>query len=231
MFSEIVKLVSAVAWPILLISVLWIFREQIRTLIVSRTFKFGPQGIEVAVPQQPSGETESQKLEHGLAPMSSPARAGSREVAANPSAAYSLPSFREFVTEVEQRVERELPSYMTQIGRSREDSLKHLAIDNMGALFLERTSRHLFGSQIDAINFLLANNGRSTIQNLRPLYASAASNFPTIYANYSFDQWLAFLTTWNLIRIDGDDAVLTPAGKAIITYMQIWGYLLQKPPG
>jgi hypothetical protein len=227
MFSDIVRLIIGLSWPILLAWALWFFREQIKTVLVNRTIKVRPGVLEVGLPQQ-QPPTEAQK-EPGLAPKSDLATGEARGGVALQPASSTLPAFRDFLTEVEQRLDHEMPRLMT--GRSREETLKYLSVDSSAALYLERASRYIFGSQLDAINLLLANNGRTRMENLRPLYGRAAALFPAFYNNYSFEQWLSFLTQWNLVRIEGDDCVLTPAGRAIIIYMQIWRYLVIRPVG
>src|SRR5215469_10422671 len=102
-------MVTEFLWPIIVGGALWYFRKEIRTLLASRTFKLGTQGIEVgALPPQQS-PTEAQKGEHGLAPTtvtaSGDARAaGDARGSALQTASSTLPAFRDFMTEFEQRI-------------------------------------------------------------------------------------------------------------------------------
>jgi hypothetical protein len=87
------------------------------------------------------------------------------------------------------------------------------------------------GSQLEALNLLTTLGGRLSTETLRPIYTTATTNYPHMYTNYIFEQWLSFLVTAQLIKIDDSDAVITPAGKTIIPYMQGWGYLNIRPVG
>lgn len=104
-------------------------------------------------------------------------------------------------------------------------------VDYSTALYLERASRYILGSQIDALNFLAANHNCATKKQLRPFYTAGAAGMPLAFSLYPFEQWLTFLTTWNLVSIDDVNVNLTAAGKAIVPYMQAWGYLNVRPPG
>jgi hypothetical protein len=96
---------------------------------------------------------------------------------------------------------------------------------------MERASRHIFGSQIDALNFIAGAGGRCPKAQLLPYYANAVGQYPLFYSNYSFDQWLDFLISQNLIIPDGDNLALAPGGRAIVPYMQARGYLQSRPIG
>jgi len=200
-------------------------------MIASRTFKLGPQGLEVTVPAQPPRDDQAAKLDQALTPADAATKANSAGAVSRPIPVYFIPAFQDFIAEMERRVEQDLPGYSAHLGKNTNEAIKHALVENLGALYLERASRHLFGSQIDALNFLIRNNGKARIENLRPFYAAGVSAFPTFYANYSFEQWLAFMTSWNLIKIEREDVTLAVAGKAIIPYMQNWGYLVPRPPG
>jgi hypothetical protein len=147
------------------------------------------------------------------------------------SASHFPPPVHDFIAHTEQQIENELPRYAAYLKKNTEQTLKHEFVESVAALYLGRASRHLFGSQIDVLNFLIRNNGKAAVENLRPFYAAGAAAFPVFYANYSFAQWLSFMTSWNLIQIQGTDVTLRPAGRAIIPYMQNWGYLTPRPVG
>ena len=120
---------------------------------------------------------------------------------------------------------------MREQNLTREDTFRWVAVDSWAALRLERASRFLFGSQIDAINVLNNYGGRLLTEVLRPIYLNASTTFPPLYANYTFEQWLSYLTNNGLITIEGSDVVITPSGKAIVPYMQALGYLNIRPGG
>jgi hypothetical protein len=141
------------------------------------------------------------------------------------------PPFQELVGEVEAKIDKELPALSAKLGKSREESLKHTLIDQYCGLLLERVSRFLYGSQIDVAIFLNANNNRATLAEIKRFYDTAATNFPEIYKNYSFEKWLAFMQTNGIVGTSDNIVGATPIGKALIAYMQMRGYLVTRAPG
>jgi hypothetical protein len=65
------------------------------------------------------------------------------------------PHYHELVSEVETKINEELPALATKLGKNQEGALRYLATDQYCGLSLERAPRYLFGSQIDAIIFLM----------------------------------------------------------------------------
>jgi hypothetical protein len=102
------------------------------------------------------------------------------------------PPFQELVSDVEAKIDSELPTLSANLGKTREETLKHTLIDQYCGLVLERASRFLYGSQIDALMFINANNNRATTDEIKHFYDTGAKNFPQIYANYSFENGWGF---------------------------------------
>jgi hypothetical protein len=225
MFAQIVTLLNGLAWPIIVGGALWWFRGPITTVMSARQIKLGPQGLELNILSQQL--SEGQKTDQGLVPKSSP------EVSAeqSPVAKLYAPAYHDLMEETRQKFERDIPAYLARFGGNKEEALKRAAIDYQAAVYLERASRYIFGSQIDVLNFLAANGGRSPKDQLLQFYNSATVVYPALYTAFSFDQWLAFLTHWNLITVEGENVISTAAGKAIVPYMYNWGYLAARPPG
>jgi hypothetical protein len=142
-----------------------------------------------------------------------------------------VPLVREFAGEIEAIIDDMIPNIMDHFNIEWDVAMNYVAIDHVAALRLERASRLIFGSQIDAINMLNVAGGRLSIETLRPTYSVAVVSFPQAYLKYSFEQWLAYLTAWDLIKIEGSEVMIRPAGKVIVPYMQQWGYLNFKRPG
>jgi hypothetical protein len=58
----------------------------------------------------------------------------------------------------------------------------------------------------------------------KPYYDEAARDYPQIYANYSFDQWLGFVQEQQLvIRHPSDMLEITHKGKDFLKYSIHWG--------
>jgi hypothetical protein len=148
-----------------------------------------------------------------------------------PTARFFEPQFQELVMAVEARVDADLPTLERNLSINREAALRYVIMDLSSALYLERASRFLFGSQIDAIIFLGVNGGRGTKQEVEKFYQTAMSQYPDFYARYSFEQWLGFLIAWGLVERANDAISLTGGGKAMIPYLNSRHYLATKAPG
>jgi hypothetical protein len=141
------------------------------------------------------------------------------------------PHYQELVSDVEAKINGELPALATKLAKSQEATLRYLLLDQYCALILERVSRFLYGSQIDAILFINTNNNRATMGEIKRFYDTGETNFPEIYKNYSFEKWLGFMQTNGIIGTSDNIVGATPIGKALIAYMQMRQYLVTKAPG
>lgn len=232
MFADFVKLILGLIWPVLVGLLFWLFRDQIKVFLASfstRNVKVGPQGIEVSGPlQQPAAP---EKLDQGLEPdLSALPITASADVSTDISQ-YFMPAFRELITETQVKLDTNLAGFMQQFKQDRDATLRRLCIDYEAALYMERASRYILGSQIDAINFVSANINGVTKEQLRPFYTAGAASMPIAYALFPFEQWLSFLTNWNLMITLDDKVSLTAAGRTVVPYMQTWGYLNVRPAG
>ncbi|MGD0106075.1 MAG: hypothetical protein ABSC06_18850 [Rhodopila sp.] len=140
--------------------------------------------------------------------------------------------FKELAAEIATYIDTTmLPSILPAFDANKERALKHLLIDFQSAVYLERASRFMFGSQIDALIYLGANNSRGTREEISRFYLAATQVHPDTYARYSFEGWLGFLQSNELVKMDGDVISLLPGGKAVTGYMKTRGYLTTRPQG
>ena len=100
--------------------------------------------------------------------------------------------------------------------------VRHLAIAQL-FLYAEQVYRTIFGSQIALLKQL--NIALSlTRDKLESFYETAKDQFPVVYATYSFDQYLHYLQSWNLISTDDNKHyVITDEGKAFLQWIVLVG--------
>lgn len=79
----------------------------------------------------------------------------------------------------------------------------------------------IYGSQIKALISL--NRGAVARAALQKYYNHAATMYPMVYANYSYDSWLAFMRNNVLLREDGGQIAITVRGQAFLTTMVHFG--------
>jgi hypothetical protein len=86
------------------------------------------------------------------------------------------------------------------------------------------TWAYIFRSQILALTELNARGGLMPLANAAAHFEKAKGDYPQTYANYSFQEWLLFITTHNLlIRHPTDMLELTLRGRDFLKYVTHWG--------
>lgn len=75
----------------------------------------------------------------------------------------------------------------------------------------------IFGSQLSLLDHLNTHQ-QQPIEALRVFYDSVAPRYP-IYKEYSFEQWLAYLTTQLLIRVDNGLFNITNKGREFLSFL------------
>lgn len=84
--------------------------------------------------------------------------------------------------------------------------------------YFEKTWTNILGSQIDALEALNAGALRSEV--VREHYELAAAVFSADYAHFSFEQWLSFLTSQDLVATGaGNVYSISLAGREFLKYI------------
>jgi len=207
-----VELLVGIAWPVVLVIGLIIFKSPINELISRRPFKIGKEGVEFgAVDAQSSQSRTPQPPDNLVKPAEHPNQL-----------------IKPFLEQMEALVKSNLDvaaSENTKIDR--EAFLVRIAADGIGARYLEQAYRAIFGSQIAALMALQAQGGEGEMQLLQAQYEKAVLENPDFYQSFSFEQWLGYLTAWGLVEVSGSEVRLTPAGSAFIPHIASLGYSLR----
>lgn len=121
---------------------------------------------------------------------------------------------------------------LEKLGVNQEEQVeilvKHLAVTQLW-LRAEITYRIIFGSQIALLKALNTLNSGTRAQ-LSQFYENAKAQFPQLYANYSFEQYLHYLLSQSLITAqDPDRFAITVAGKEFLKWMTEMGLAENKP--
>jgi hypothetical protein len=210
-----VDLVIGVAWPSVVLITVLTFRSEIIDLL-GRVKKFGREGAEFDLPQRPTPGDPSSP-----GPLLSPPSEVSK-IASNQQGSpedFILPLFRPLFRQVMQTMKDRFPQVKAKLPSiSEPELLMAVAAEFAGALQLERASRNIFQSQLDAIS---AQQWKTTTKiAFKPFYERTAQTNPDAYKNYSFDQWFGFLVAMGLVAGPDDAVTVTPAGEAVRTYME-----------
>ncbi len=93
----------------------------------------------------------------------------------------------------------------------------------------ERVYRTIFGSQIATLKILNTSGTRSR-EHLKQIYGVAMANFPQLYQNYSFQDWLKFLLSQGLLGTnDQETFFITDDGKEFLKWITEAGVNENKP--
>lgn len=95
--------------------------------------------------------------------------------------------------------------------------IKYFSVVYIEYLFLN-VYRIIWGSQINLLDHLNTQDGQSR-EALRIFYDLGASQYPDVYKNYSYDQWLGFLKDQVLLREDNGMLRITVRGREFLLYL------------
>jgi hypothetical protein len=218
----LVELLVGIAWPAVAVLAVLLFRSQIKILI-GRMRSAGRTGVQFDPPQPPTSPSNPKSP----LPLSAGERASSAEAEDRTLTPKDLlPNiYHDFFDYMVERARFQLETAVRRLAGTREELLIAMVAELGGIVFLERASRHIFRSQIEALDNLKFQQGPLTKAAFRPFYDRAAQAFPQVYANYGFEQWLAFLVGVELLSVAQDDTVtITKAGRVVSRYMADRGY-------
>lgn len=93
----------------------------------------------------------------------------------------------------------------------------------------EQTYASIWGSQLGVLQFLNS-AGTDGVQSsvLQTWYHQAAAQYPDVYENYLFDQWLGFLETHALILRRETAVFISLEGREFLKYIFHQGYSIYK---
>ncbi len=217
-FEAITELTKAIVWPCLCLIFLYLFRDSLSDLI-RRIKKVGNKHIGI--------ETAS-RVDQQEGSMKGPANILSGE--------YSNAKIDNFLGSFDDAT-------ITSIGDSIKELLKtdtmETAQDKANCLFrysqalnvylrFETIYKSIYGSQL---KLLLTINGKEAENkdSLKIFYDTAFSDYPTVYANYSYDQYLDYLSTNQLIVLTEEGRVgISIFGRDFLTFINRSGYSIDK---
>lgn len=121
--------------------------------------------------------------------------------------------------EVEKRIRSVAAKYQA---KEREDFYLHFIGIGVVGYVHDQTWAYIFRSQF--LMLMELNRRILTLPEARTYYDKAVGENPTVYSNYSFDQWLSFLKTQLLILQNPDNTiVITERGQDFLRYSTHWG--------
>lgn len=87
------------------------------------------------------------------------------------------------------------------------------------ALNYERIYHDIFKSQFDALQMLNSHTEGVLLEEIKKFYEKAKSDYSVPYSNYSFENWLDFLISCDLILLKDNKWCATEKSRAFISYI------------
>jgi hypothetical protein len=214
----IVKLLVGFSWPLAVLVVAWWFKPEIGSKLRD-LLEIGKTGLKFGPPTQVQAEGDP------ASPGLISSNIGSSQPALTAEAAPLRPQdtvapvYQPLVASVAAKVEERLASAKQASGRTEAELLRALVCDSAAALLLERGSRTIFKSQLDALDGLKSASS-ITVSDFRPYYDRTLAK----QNNYPFEAWLGFMSSFELIVVSEESVTITEAGRVIGHYMAERGY-------
>ena len=201
--TELVDLLKALAWPGAAVWIAWYFREDLKRLLPN-VEKIGPGGVSIRNAAQ-AAEQVNAKPDVPLA---------------------SLSELKQFVSEDQlaprmKWIRDNLPTDASRNEANKTEYLLAIAAAMTQQFLNEKRYRLIFGSQISLLKRLHEGLITSTSE-ATALYEVARSMAPEVYDRFdiTFERWLSFLTSENLIAdLPDGKLVITPEGKGLLRYL------------
>lgn len=203
-------MIQALAWPavalILGLVAIFVFRGPLSRFL-DRAKKIGKTGIEAAGPEQ---ETRS-------------------EIKPSPADEFMRLFDNELLVQREQWIRGQLETRLGGDQTERERVLIRVIAASSIVQQFETAYRFIWGSQLGVLEFLNTVGASGLPKDvLTTFYNQAAAREPSWYAEYTFDQWLGFLQSSQLITMRNDQVLITIEGREFLKFVLHQGYSLYK---
>lgn len=198
--SDITDLIASLAWPSIVATGGYYYREEIRGLF-KRVQKIGLGGAQFeTTPAQVPTTVEKNIVSNQLRDVG---------LARTP-----------FMSEVERRLLADLDSTPDE---KRLPLLVRLLAQARIELACERIYSIIFGSQIRGLRELEKAGGQVPIKDAQEFFGSVKTEFPEFYDKIDFWDWISYLTRSDLVVTSTEDVELTPFGRDFLLYLAARG--------
>jgi len=201
---------EVLVWPavvlILGIFAIFMFKKPI-TRFIDRTEKVSKRGIQTKKVQEQYLESKKSRV------------------------ADFLKNFdNQLLVETEKRISESLENLQPKDTEEREKYLRRILAETITASSFEKIYCSIYNSQLRTLGYLNENRNKNNTINddIRIFYNEAVKNYPSYYESYSFDEWLNYLISWNLVLKNDSNISITLFGKEFLKYIIDQGYNLVK---
>lgn len=175
---------------------MFLFRPQIRDLL-SRTKKVGKGGLETYEQSQVPAQRETSEGMQGFLK------------------AFDNP----LLTEQEQVIDADIQQRGLQTAEEIKRALVRSLAGTQIILHFEQVFTQVWASQISLLNFLNLQSAPVDLGVAEGFYEQGEKGFPALYEHYTFEQYLMFLTSNNMIVLDNEQIAISVAGREFLKYL------------
>lgn len=193
------SIINVLAWSavvlIIALVAIFAFRSEMGALI-GRTKKVGKGGIETFENQPPQPTDEKKGVDEFFRTFDNP-----------------------LLIQSEELILQDLKSRKIEAPVDREKALvRALASTNL-ILHFERVYGTIWASQFATLRFLNPRDDGAELLDLEPFYEAARIQYPSWYEHYTFDRWLSYLQSFNLVMKNNSKVCITVAGREFLKYL------------
>lgn len=193
------QIVAVIAWPVVVLILglvtVFLFRTQFSAFI-GRTKKVGKGGIETFENQPTQPTNEEKGIEEFFRGFDSP-----------------------LLVEAESLILKDLGDRKIEGSGDREKALVRSLASTTIVLHFERVYGLLWASQLACLRYLNPRDQGTQVTDIVPFYDLARATYQSLYENYSFERWLAFLRISNLVREVDSHVFITVGGREFLKYL------------
>ena len=210
--NAVSPIVESIAWPLIVLLILILYQNtfsNILKILASRVSKLGTKGIDFeALPKQKNINESIQEKE------------SLNEVLDN----MNLGLIKEYQDILTPEFETGAKKHNLTV----EDFLRAKTTELYLAWHYEKIYRVIFGTQILALQTLNATGLKSTKSAIQAIYDRAVSDNAGFYDGISYENWLSFLETNDLIIINEDNVEISIEGQGFLNYINEQKYSYYK---
>lgn len=100
--------------------------------------------------------------------------------------------------------------------------VRHFAWAQLRALF-ESANSTIYGTQLEALKVMNGTSKPMSQDSLETFYDRARKNFPNIYEDFSFNQWLSYLLGYSFIFLEDSGYKISQLGRDFLVYLTSTG--------
>ena len=197
------------SWPFVLLLIVFLFRKELKLLFLNlKSAKIGNAKI---ILKQGNPDANGLVKQNPLLQEAQTTEKNKKT---------ELPPFPPGVfKEVMDEREKQLKEWISKFPYKENDSLIRELASFQLAVEYERIYHLIFKSQIDLLQRLEGMKDTLSREEAMEYYKESKKKYPQAYFNFTFDNWLAFLTTSSLVLEEKSFLKITNNGRAFLTYI------------